>query len=330
MKSNIEKLIEIVHKMPENCVEEAIKVLEKLLEENEEETEERVECPHCKRKMVYKNGTKDGKQRYICTSCGKSFGKTQGTVMYNSHCGEAVWKQIIEDTIRGRAIEETAVNLDLSHHHVFSMRHKILFALEEHAKATPAVLNGVCELDETFVLESCKGTEFDSEFWRKPRRHGAVAQSSGISEEYICICTGVQRDGKAVVKAVNRATPSKDEIKEVFADTINKGSLVLSDGAKSYGVLRDEIGCEVVNASKEKDSFFNINSVNSLHAFIKNKYNQYRGVATKYLNRYLALFNLLFRADDDIVVFIYSLLLSNHSANYHTNSSVKYDNLLQI
>jgi transposase-like protein len=93
MGSNIEKLIEIVHKMPEKCVDNAIEEIEKIIEKYEET--ETPECPHCQNVKVQKNGTCKGKQRYICKECGKTFGKTTQTVMFNSHCGEAVWKQVI-------------------------------------------------------------------------------------------------------------------------------------------------------------------------------------------------------------------------------------------
>jgi len=133
----------------------------------------------------------------------------------------------------------------------------------------------------------------------------------------------------SIGSAVGRATPNKDDIKNTFGERIDKMSVVLCDGGKSYNVLGEEIGCEVVNVKAEEESFFNIKSVNSFHAFIKAKYNKYCGVATKYLNRYIALFTKLFRAEDDIVDQIYSILTSVNLANYHTNNEVKTGNLFQ-
>jgi transposase-like protein len=106
MENNIEKLIALVHKLSEKSVEEAIAAVEKIIEENEETEEEKPKCPECASDEVSKNGNKEGKQRYICRLCGKSYGKTTGTVMYNSHCGEAVWNTVISDTVSGVSIEE--------------------------------------------------------------------------------------------------------------------------------------------------------------------------------------------------------------------------------
>ncbi len=39
-------------------------------------------CPHCGGRHVIRNGHKDGRQRWVCRECGRSFGPTFGTAMY--------------------------------------------------------------------------------------------------------------------------------------------------------------------------------------------------------------------------------------------------------
>ena len=39
-------------------------------------------CPHCGATHVIRNGHKDGRQRWVCRGCGRSFGPTFGTPMY--------------------------------------------------------------------------------------------------------------------------------------------------------------------------------------------------------------------------------------------------------
>ena len=119
--------------------------------------------------------------------------------------------------------------------------------------------------------------------------------------EYVCICTGVQRNGPAMAMTVNRATPSKDEIKQVFLGHINSGSLVCTDGAKGYEVLRTAVeGCSVVKVKQKEGSFYHLNTVNAFHSCIKRLNSTFRGVATKYLNRYNGLFSLIFRKGEEI------------------------------
>ncbi|MFN3743011.1 MAG: hypothetical protein ACK4VW_10165 [Anaerolineales bacterium] len=39
-------------------------------------------CPRCGATRVVKNGSKDGRPRWVCRSCNRSFGPTLGTAMY--------------------------------------------------------------------------------------------------------------------------------------------------------------------------------------------------------------------------------------------------------
>ena len=79
-------------------------------------------------------------------------------------------------------------------------------------------LGGVSELDETFVLDSYKGKKLPENVNRKPRKHGESAQKAGLSKEYVCICTGIERKGAAMALTVNRAKPSSQELQEYSAN----------------------------------------------------------------------------------------------------------------
>ena len=249
--------------------------------------------------------------------------------MENSHSGEAVWKQVIYDTINGVSIDKTADRLDMHHETIFNMRHKILFCLEQEEVAKPTQLSGICEADETYILENYKGKKLPEEFWRKPRKHGAVAKAPGLSSEYICVCSGVEREGAAVAVAVNRGTAGKDDINQVFGDRVDNETMILSDGAKAYIILEKSGKCAVLNASNEKDNFFNINTVNNFHSFIKERNRAARGFATKYLNRYNILFSTVYRKSNAIADDIYKKL-SDRNNRYNTICQTQSQNLLEI
>jgi transposase-like protein len=334
MNSKITELIDLVQKLPEDCLDEAIESITKIIAEKAS-VKPIPPCPHCKSTLVTRFGRKNGKQRYRCNSCRMTFLETTKTALSQSHYGESVWKQAIRDTLSGESMDNTAVALGMTHQTAFHMRHKILRALECVETQVPTVLDGVCELDDTYVLESMKGTKVQDDYWRPARLHGAKAQKRGISNEYVSICTGVERDGKVIAKTVNRATPSKEDISDVFGERIQKTALVLCDGAKGYGVLTHACECEVSNVKKpgdgqEVNSFYNINTANGLHSFIKNRYTDYRGVATKYLNRYNTLFSKAFRSRGDVVDEIYNMLISTDMNLYNSIKSVKTANLLDI
>jgi len=330
MENKLSKLISLVQKLPEACLDEAIAQIEDIIESKEDE-EPLPPCPHCGG-IAKRNGSIKGVQRYLCKACGKTYGKTTYTSLFHSHSGEAVWKQVIRDTLDGIPIAETAGGLSLSTDTVFRMRHKILLALETEEERNPTVLDGVCEFDDTYVLESLKGgKKIPEDYYREARKHGAVAQKPGISKEYISISTGIQRDGSAYCRTVARATPGKNEIRAVFDGHIGEAALALCDGAKSYNVLGETDNCDVVHVTEEKRSgFYHTNTANGLHSHIKEMYKHYKGVATKYLNRYNILFAKVYRAGEDLAESVYNILCSTEINRHHSVEDVKSLRLLDI
>ncbi len=262
-------------------------------------------CPYCQDAHVQKSGKKDWRQRYRCLECKRFFTETTHTVMENSHASRDAWKTVIEDTLEGYSIDYTAKALSMHHETVFHMRHKVLLGMIKFLETDPVVLKEVAELDETYVLESRKGAKFPDDAPRKPRLHGERAEKRGLSDEQICICAGVQRNqGTAYASTVNRASPTGIEIQQVFQGHIEKGSVIFTDGAKGYAVLENGIECAVEGVSVEEQKqrkVANLNNVNSFHSFIKERYGKYRGVATKYLNRYNALFSAGFRNRKEMI-----------------------------
>lgn len=249
------QLFECIKLLSDSAVDKLLKAaLDALdLENTDIET-----CPYCGGTHFVRYGKKRGKLRFFCKDCKKTFVTTTHTLMSMSHQPVSIWKEVISDTINGNAIDYTAKRLGLRHQCVFDMRHKILLALQDMIDSDPVVLEQVAELDETFVLECYKGKELPPELDRPARKHGAKAKKRGISNEYICINTGVQRGGGAVAETVNRAKPDKAELKQVYSGHIGNGSLILCDGLGSYTVLSTAADCTVQDINVEGAADFTI------------------------------------------------------------------------
>ncbi|GHT96711.1 transposase [Alphaproteobacteria bacterium] len=291
MANKLKELIELAKKLPANRLDKAIEKLTELQQESEQEKKSSSPvCPKCFGSHIVRNGHKHNKQQYVCRGCGNSFCETTGSAIFHSHSGETVWKQVIKDTIEGISIEKTAKSLELHRETVFNMRHKILYCLEQNQKHTPKTFDGICEADETYFLESVKGKKIPENYHRKARRHGAKAQKRGISEEYVCVCAAVERDGTSFSMATNIATPSKKEILDVFGNRVTIGTLLLCDGSKNYKVLSETGKCVTANTNPDNAGLNNINAVNGYHSFMKERNRNARGFATRYLNRYNSLF----------------------------------------
>jgi transposase-like protein len=332
MENKLAELIGLAKRVPETEIDKAAEALREIIDEaNKAKKATAPKCVKCGAGSTVRNGHKHGKQAYLCKACGASFVETTGNALYYSHSGESVWKQVIRDTLNGVSIDKTAEQLDLTHPTVFNMRHKVLLGIEQRLNFHEEPLSGVCEFDETYVLESEKGSKMSGSHPRGPRKHGAKARKRGISGEYISICAGIERGGRPVSKAVNRATPSCEDILTVFGDIVAADALVLCDGAKSYAVLEREGKCSVKGIDTAErptnQGFYHINSVNGYHSFIKERYLAARGFATKYLNRYNALFTLAYKQISSTAEDIFETLVTGI---HNTIADVRNRDLLEI
>ena len=287
--------------------------------------EERPDCPYCSGTHVVKFGHRNNRQRFLCRECGRTFMHSTNTLMAYSHYSRSVWADFISDTLYGESLDCSAKKYGFSHQTAFNMRHKTLMALQEMLEKEPVILSGIAEFDETFVLDCYKGGPVPPEAGRDARRHGAKAAKRGISNEYVAICTGIQRDGGAVARTANRAKPSGKELERMFRGHIAENTLILTDGLRSYNVLGTLAGCSVVDINHEESKgIFNLNTVNSLHSYIKDTYNHYRGVATKYINRYNALFSIAFRCAGNLTDTLFSsLCMVGQNRYWHSIADVR-------
>ena len=324
MNNKINTLFDYIKQLCESDLDRIISFVLSIISVKQQ-SEEKTNCPYCNGMHTIKYGYRTGKQRFLCHDCKRTYMHSTNTIMSNSHYNQSVWADFIRDTLCGISLDESAKKYGFSHQTSFTMRHKILMALQDLLESSPVLLSGIAELDETFVLDCYKGNPVPETAGREPRRHGAKAAKRGISNEYIAICTGIQRDGGAIAATVNRAKPSGEELDEIFRGHIAKDTLILTDGLRSYNVLENLAGCTVVDVKKEESrGIFNLNTVNSLHSFIKETYNHYRGVATKYINRYNALFSIAFRCADNLKDMLFSsLCIVGQNCYWHSVNDVR-------
>ncbi len=153
--TRLEELTKCIKKLSTDAVNTLLDAVKILLAS--ESTAGNPDCPYCGSTEAIRYGHKCGKQRFLCKQCGRTFVTTTHTIMSQSHFNGAVWQEVISDTVQGNAIDYSTKKLGISHRTVFDMRHKVLLALQELPETENILLDGVSELDETFVLESYKG-----------------------------------------------------------------------------------------------------------------------------------------------------------------------------
>lgn len=265
-------------------------IIDALLLNDEDKNTRPLCCPYCKKETnMIKKGFKHGKQRYQCKDCKHVFTYNSHTITMYSKIERSIFKKIVLDTLCCIPIKQTAADLDLSIPSVFENRHKILCALETMLVDEKVKQGGTIEFDETFELESQKGSR---EIKRKARKRGGPSQYRGLSHEQVCIVTTTDRNGHEIFKAVGFGKPTTNSILENFSENLVPKSILYTDGSFCYDEIANKSKCRLVQLKDHNayNKVEHINTVNFIHSMIKAKLEDFRGVATKYINRYLSLF----------------------------------------
>lgn len=257
-------------------------------------------CPKCRSKyklIGHGKQISNQKPRFTCADCGHTFTYDSGTIFSNLKISKDEFIEICMDTLNLVPIKETAARLDRSVPTVHMNRHKFLAVLEEILDAEAALLSGTVEIDETYELESTKGMTPPN---RKARRRGEPSKFRGISHEQVCIVTTTDRNGHEIFKAVGFGKPTKESILDAFEKHISKKSVIYSDGIFAYDQLSMNTESKLVQlvGHESYNAVEHLNTVNYIHKLIQDTLGYYRGVATKYMNRYMSLFVMRRRFQD--------------------------------
>lgn len=104
--------------------------------------------------------------------------------------------------ILGFSIRRSAIQIGVCVKTSFYMGHRILDAIRPYIGM--GYLEGVVEMDETYIAESFKGNHVKSRFVMPPpsRKRGGEVTKRGISSEQVCVLTGLDRQGNIYAELV--------------------------------------------------------------------------------------------------------------------------------
>ena len=261
-----------------------------------------VVCPHCQSLKVVKRAVVCNRQRYTCRNCSKSFTYYSGTILNKTRKQIQMWKDYIDYMFEGHSIKAIAEMLKITERTSFKWRHKILSVLEK--KFMNDNLSGIVEIDETFVRKAQKGYPWLIEKPTKLR---------GISHQQTGVLVAIDRNNNVISQVYGKGRITTKQIKKILHKRIDKKSIVITDGLKAYIKFCES---EKLDLKQLKDSqsvvskIYHINHVNSYHSYLKNFLNNFRGVSTKYLDRYLAWFKFTKQKNNDLGFLFNDLILS--------------------
>lgn len=251
-------------------------------------------CPRCASVSFVKNGSANGLQRYRCKDCDKSFGAVNNKALLNLKRKDR-FEAFAKCMAGGMTIRQTAWKLGISTSTAFRWRHRFLQAVTAHQ---PSTISGILEVDETYFRRSDKGTKGLSR--KSRRRGGGKGTGSGRrSADWVAVLVGRSRGHSHTVDAVLPSVTTAEVEKALRPCVDPKETLVCCDGGSAYSTLTSSLGvktkvCVASYKIPGADPFYHVQSANNYHERLKTWINRdLRGVATKYLQNYLAWMRML-------------------------------------
>jgi transposase-like protein len=240
-------------------------------------------CPRCGCGRAHRCGKASGLQRFRCLACGRSYNALTGTLLARLRKKER-WLPYLQCVLESRTVRDAARVTGVHRTTSFRWRHRFIPAA---ARERPASLVAIVEADETYRLESQKGSRH---LTRPPRKRGGVAQRRGINREHDCLLVARDRSGHTLDFHTGRGPVTAAQLLECLGPVLPPDVLLISDAAAAYRHFARHTGTthEVVNASAGARSrgAIHIQNVNAWHSRFKSWLGRFRGVASRYLIHY--------------------------------------------
>lgn len=264
-------------------------------------------CVYCQGKHIVKNGhSKEGKQRYICRECGKSFVINSNSITAGTHKSFSVWRTYLDCMVNGYSIRKSASICGIHRETSFAWRHKILDALRQMAESVR--LSGKVEADETYLPVSYKGNHTKSSSFSMPRdahKRGGEIHTPGLSNDQVCVMCAINDANVSYAAAGKLGKVSSSCVAKAFEKRFCKDAVLITDHETAYIRFAKEHDIPLIQmeTGKRVSNGADIQRINAYHSRLKRFLDRFHGVSTKYLDNYLTWLNLLFepvqRVSDD-------------------------------
>lgn len=288
-------------------------------------------CLHCGHDHVSRNGKYNGRQRYICKSCGKTFTDFTKSPHHRSKKELSKWITYAKCMIAGYSIRQCAGAVHITIPTAFYWRHKILDAIRQFMGV--GSVGGVIEVDEVFFRESFKGNHRGNKSFvmrRQSYKRGVKGSKSaegrkrGISQSQVCVVSAIDRTGNIMIELACMGRIRHTDLERLFSNRIDDDSIICSDSHRSYIRFAGNLGVELhqIRPGKHKEGVYHIQHINALHSKLKKWIRGFNGVATKYLANYMYWFKWLefFKTDRDVIKGRQFLI---HAHTIHSNTVVR-------
>jgi transposase-like protein len=248
-----------------------------------EEAAGRPSCPACGHPQCHRCGHANGLQRYRCVACGRSFNALTGTPLARLRLRDK-WLANLRCLIESIPVRAAAERVAVAKSTAFRWRHRFTAAVRREPRPQ---LSGIVEADETYHLESQKGSRH---LTRRPRKRGGTARRRGISREFDCILVARDRNRQTCDFVTGRGPVSASTLTQHLQPVLAPDVLLVSDAALAYQAFARQAGITHeavnINAGIRARGAIHIQNVNGWHSRFKTWLRRFNGVASRYLANY--------------------------------------------
>jgi len=245
-------------------------------------------CPRCNCTRCHRHSQANGLQRYRCCACGRTFNDLTGTPLARLRHKDK-WLAYLAALRDSLPVRKAAGRLGVHSNTTFRWRHRFLQWVKLDR---PARLSGIVEADETFLLESQKGSR---KLDRPARKRGGRASQRGISRALDCILVARDRDGRTVDAVTGRGALRASQLDQHLLPRLDPQALLVTDAHAAYRAFAREHGIahQSVNVGAGErlrrgvQGAIHVQNVNAYHSRFKQWLTAFRGVASRYLGNYL-------------------------------------------
>ena len=240
-------------------------------------------CPHCSHPHAHRCGQASGLQRFRCLRCRRSYNALTGTPLARLRKKEC-WLPYLQCVLESRTVRDAANIIRVHRTTSFRWRHRFVPGA---TRDRPARLTAIVEADETYRLESQKGSR---KLTRKARKRGGVARRRGVNREHDCVLIARDRMGNTLDFHTGRGQVTARQLHACLGPVLAADVLLVSDAAASYRRFAREAGITHeavdVKVGVRARGAIHIQNVNTWHSRFKSWLARFRGVASRYLINY--------------------------------------------
>lgn len=287
-------------------------------------------CHQCGSVDIVKIGHRNGKQRYRCKDCGKTFGDTNSTMLYHSRLSADNWRELLRGLIQNMPLRKIAEATGLNLYTVWLNKQKVFSLVRELSGSQDRFID-IAEADEYYVPLSFKGKR-DPEFFiytlgRMPRHHRTYSekveylkrygmwdnlqsdpikleqllaneiQKRGISNDQVCVLTCKDRNNNLYLEPICLGRLESNHVTEHFHDRFESDAIIVTDSHAAYREFARNsfIQLEQIPSGKHAKGAYNLGRINACHSKLAAylSADNERHPATKYLDLNIAMFRWL-------------------------------------